>query len=99
MEIGKEDKKHRECTACGKILQTAVIQPPSAGLEYELSSDGTYYTITGIGTCKDRDVIIPSEYKNLPVKEHRRSRVLFVRWYPLHDNTRQHHGNRKICFL
>ena len=42
---------------------------PSEGLEYTLSDDGTYYSVTDIGTCTDIDVIISSTYKNLPVKE------------------------------
>ncbi len=39
----------------------------SEGLEYELNSDGKGYTVTGIGTCKDTNLIIPSTYNNLPV--------------------------------
>ena len=39
----------------------------SEGLKYTLSSDGTYYSVTGIGTCKDTDIIIPETYKDLPV--------------------------------
>ena len=41
----------------------------SNGLEYRLSGDGTYYTVTGIGTYKGRNLIIPAEYNGLPVKE------------------------------
>ena len=40
---------------------------PSEGLEYTLSDDGTYYSVTGIGTCTDLDVVIPSTYNNLSV--------------------------------
>jgi hypothetical protein len=32
-----------------------------------LSENGEYYTVTGIGKCKDYDVLIPREYKGLPV--------------------------------
>lgn len=39
----------------------------SEGLAYKLSSDGTYYDCTGIGTCKDTEVNIPETYKGLPV--------------------------------
>lgn len=39
----------------------------SANLEFALSDDGTYYIVTGIGTCTDTDVIIPSKYNGLPV--------------------------------
>ena len=43
--------------------------PASKGLEYTLSDDGTYYILSGIGTCKDTDIVIPSTYNGLPVKE------------------------------
>ena len=32
----------------------------SVGLEYEVNPDGKTCTITGIGTCKDTDLVIPS---------------------------------------
>ena len=39
-------------------------------LEFTLSDDGTYYSVTGIGTHKTSGVlIIPETYKNLPVKK------------------------------
>jgi putative transposon-encoded protein len=41
----------------------------SVGLQYTLSDDGTYYSVTGIGTCTDTDIIIPKEYNGLPVKK------------------------------
>lgn len=37
------------------------------GLEYNLSYDGTYYIVTGIGTVTDTEIIIPSTYNGLPV--------------------------------
>ena len=39
----------------------------SQGLEYELSSDGTSYSISGVGACTDSKVVIPSKYNGLPV--------------------------------
>lgn len=39
----------------------------SRGLEMTLSESGTYYIVTGIGKCKDYDVLLPKEYKGLPV--------------------------------
>ncbi len=48
------------CTVCKKT--------ESVGLEYSLSKDKTYYIITGLGSCIDTDLIIPSSYNNLPVK-------------------------------
>ena len=41
----------------------------SIGLAYTLSNDGTYYSVSGIGNCKDTDVFIPSMHNGLPVKE------------------------------
>ena len=40
----------------------------SQDLEYELSDDGTYYTVTDLGDCEDTSVIIPRTYDGLPVK-------------------------------
>ena len=36
-------------------------------LKLTLSSDGTYYSVTGIGGCTDTDIVIPAIYNNLPV--------------------------------
>lgn len=41
----------------------------SKGLAYTLSDDGTYYIVSGIGTCTDTHIIIPDTYEALPVKE------------------------------
>lgn len=41
----------------------------STGLKYTLSSDGQSYILSGIGTCTDTMLIIPLEYKGLPVTE------------------------------
>ncbi len=39
----------------------------SEGLEYIL--DGTSYTVSGIGTCKDTEIIIPATHQGKPVTE------------------------------
>ena len=39
----------------------------SRALGYKLC-EGGYYEITGIGACRDTDVVIPSTYRNLPIK-------------------------------
>ncbi len=39
----------------------------SEGLEFSLNSDGESYTVVGIGTCTDTDVILPSIYNDKPV--------------------------------
>lgn len=41
----------------------------SAGLEYSLSEDGTYYIFVNRGTCTDTDVVIGNWYNGKPVKE------------------------------
>ncbi len=48
----------------GKVKETKAY---SQGLEYELTEDGLGYILTGVGTCNDRKVVIPSEYNNKPV--------------------------------
>ena len=49
--------------SCGSEKEYA----PSKGLDYELSEDGTYYIVTGLGSCNDSFIVIPEKYKNLPV--------------------------------
>jgi len=66
-------------SACGKDAQKppkqndktseSQVEIASEGLSYELSASGEYYILTGIGTCKDVDVIVPSAYNGAPVKE------------------------------
>ncbi|MBQ8528501.1 MAG: hypothetical protein IJ459_02060 [Clostridia bacterium] len=38
-------------------------------LAYELSADGTYYIVTGRGTVKGSEIIIPDTYEGKPVRE------------------------------
>ncbi len=62
----EEGSKHIECTVCGAIIKTEAI-PVYDGLEFTLSDDGKSYYVSGIGNYKSLDVVIPSEYKGLPV--------------------------------
>ena len=48
------------CSVCG-------TPKPSEGLNYALFGDGTGYSVTGIGTCTDTNIVIPSAYNDLPV--------------------------------
>ena len=48
-----------------KIVYTA--SSGSTGLEYELNSDGKSYAVVGIGTCTDKELVIPSTYNGKPV--------------------------------
>ena len=41
--------------------------PSTAGLEYELSDDGTAYTVVGITDIEITNIVIPATYKGLPV--------------------------------
>lgn len=41
----------------------------SKGLAYTLSDDETYYVLTGIGTCKDNELIVGNWYNGKPVTE------------------------------
>ena len=49
---------HICCNGCGEILIRRV-SAPSEGLSYLSNGDGTY-TVAGIGTCEDEEVVIPS---------------------------------------
>ena len=51
----------------GVCLDCGAAMPASSDLKYSLSSDGTYYTVTGIGTCTDTDINIPATYNGKPV--------------------------------
>ncbi|MBR7101730.1 MAG: leucine-rich repeat domain-containing protein, partial [Clostridia bacterium] len=42
---------------------------PCTDLDFELSSDGTYYIIKGIGTFEGSNLLLPSEHNGKPVKE------------------------------
>ena len=39
----------------------------SEGLSYELNGNGQSYVVSGIGTCTDTEIVIPSTYNGLPV--------------------------------
>ena len=56
-----------DITLYAKWIEDSGIRRPSEGLEYSLNSDGNGYTVTGIGTCTDKELIIPSEYNAKPV--------------------------------
>ena len=48
------------CTICNE-------KKSSEGLSYMISDDHTYCTVTGIGSCEDTNIVIPSKYYNYPV--------------------------------
>ena len=45
----------------------AACTPGYRGLKFRLNADNASYTVAGIGSCTDTDVVIPSEYNGLPV--------------------------------
>ena len=59
-ELAKHDYKDNVCIVCG-------AERASEGLDYSLNSDGDGYTVTGIGSCKDKEIIIPSKHNSKPV--------------------------------
>lgn len=79
----QDGSKHRVCSNCGEE-QTEVIPAGhdysnkicincgdvlySEGLEYVISEDYSYYIVSGIGSCSDTSIAIPSVYKGKPVK-------------------------------
>ena len=61
-----DGKKHTECTMCKAFIQRGSIPSGNKFLEYSLLDDNTYEVI-GIGQCKDKDIVIPSDYNGNPV--------------------------------
>lgn len=61
---GYTEGKH--CSVCGLVIveQKYVSEPGSQGLEYTLNTDGYTdgYIVTSVGSCTDKDVVIPTAY-------------------------------------
>lgn len=58
------------CKVCGKdknALPGGAVVNADNGLELTLSQDGTYFTVTGKGTCTETSITIPRSYKNIKV--------------------------------
>ncbi len=58
--------------ACGKTEEPtdapeADTAKPTEGLEYELNEDGASYTVVGLGTATEKEIVIPAEYEGKPV--------------------------------
>lgn len=56
------------CSYIGTNCKWCGEKKPSEGLVFTLSGDKTYYTVSGIDTCTDTDIVIPNEYEGKPVK-------------------------------
>lgn len=74
----EEGRRHKDCLVCGDEAETGAIQKlphnfvgrvctecgaleTSEGLAYLLNDSGTY-SVSGIGTCTDEEIIIPETY-------------------------------------
>ena len=71
-ELSREEKhippsrhswSNYKCIICGVEYSVA------ESLDLALSEDGTYYIVVGYGTCLEVDLVIPSYYNGLPIKE------------------------------
>lgn len=56
--------QNKTCTRCKQKIDY------TDGLNFELSEDGTYYTLQNLGSAvKEKDIIVPAEYNGKPVKK------------------------------
>lgn len=78
-----EGSKHEECNDCYEKLNEEIInaigynyendectrchKKLSIGLEYKLNEDNNSYSVVGIGSCIDADIVIKDIYNELPV--------------------------------
>ena len=60
-------KAYSVCTVCGKTVDEVTFAYGSSGLTYSVNGDRRTCTITGIGTCTDRELIIPEFIDNYKV--------------------------------
>lgn len=59
--LAKHKYTDKVCVNCGQA------QPVSEGLLCERNDDGVSFTVVGIGSCTDTDILIPDAYKGYPV--------------------------------
>ena len=59
---GGHTYEHGVCTTCGDFKL-------SEGLSFAINALGNGYVLTGIGSCADKDIIVPEEYEGLPITE------------------------------
>ncbi len=65
--LSAEGEAARVCAVCAqKETQKLDKLTPSEGLQFTLVS-GSYYSVTGIGTCTDSHIVIPATYNDKPV--------------------------------
>ena len=56
-----------KCSDCDTKQPNYVDENASKGLAFELNADAKSYSLIGVGTCTDTNIIVPSVYKGLPV--------------------------------
>ncbi len=61
LPVTDHNYSYGKCTVCG------MFEKASIGLAFSLSPDGKSYYVSGIGTCEDSELFIPSMYNGLPV--------------------------------
>ncbi len=61
-----QGSKHKECTVCKKVLETAEIPSIgySEGLIYEMNSDNKTCTVTGVEDTTMEEILVPSKSPN-----------------------------------
>ena len=64
LEVAEHNFVNNKCTVCG-FIETL---EPTEGLVYKLSSDRTYFIVSGIGTASASDIVIPADFNGLPVR-------------------------------
>ena len=55
------------CSGCSLTQSYRIPYTGSEGLAFTLNSDSKSYSVTGIGTCTDTEVVIPAFYEGKPV--------------------------------
>lgn len=65
----QEGSKHRKCSVCYHYQYETVPILSSEGLSFTLNEDGESYSFSGLGTCTDNIIYIPSMYEGKPVTE------------------------------
>lgn len=59
--LGHDFKNGEQCDRCKKTFSF------SNGMVYELNADGTEYTLVSVGSCTDKNILIPEKHNGLPV--------------------------------
>ena len=66
---------HYQCANCKEyfdkdkkpIDSITVYATGSVGLSFVLNQDGSSYALTGLGSCKDKEIYIPDKFNGMPV--------------------------------